>query len=215
MGEGAARRPRCGARNRVKRSLPLFFGVAAAIVAFDQWSKHWATERLAYQEPIHLLGQFVTLTYTRNPGIAFGLFAGHRFPFYVFSIIASLAVTGLFLRHDRMSLARQLSLTFILGGAIGNLIDRVTTGQVVDFILLSWGRFEFYVFNVADVFVTTGVALFAIAWTRDTEPQAPEASASVATEPAHAAHSGTDGPASGSEPASGSLAGEGADRPLA
>ena len=199
----------------MKRSLPLLFGTAAALVALDQWTKQWATANLAYHEPVRVVGDFVRLTYTRNPGIAFGLFAGHRFPFYVFSILASLAVIGLFLRHAHMSLARQLSLAFILGGAIGNLIDRVTTGLVVDFILLSWGRLEFYVFNVADVAVTTGVALFAIAWTRDTDAPAPAvADGGLATESIHVAHPGTDDPAAGSGPASGSLAGEGADRPV-
>lgn len=200
----------------MKRSLPLYFGVAAAIVAADQWSKHWASAALAYAPPVRVVGDLVRLTYTRNPGIAFGLFAGQRFPFYVFSIIAAFAVTALFLRHERMTFARQLSLACILGGAVGNLIDRVATGEVVDFILLSWGRHEFPIFNVADIAVTTGVALFALAWTRDTEPQASAvAHASVATEPDHAAHSGTEGPASGSEPAGGPLAGEGADRPVA
>ena len=152
----------------MKRSLPLLLGLAAIGLAADQWTKHWATQRLRWQPPVELLGGIVHLTYTRNSGIAFGMFAGHGFPFYVFSVLAAVAVFVLFARHERLSVLRHVSLALILSGALGNLVDRVATGQVVDFILLSLGRFEFpFVFNVADTWVTVGVVLFAFAWSGD------------------------------------------------
>ena len=204
----------------MKRSLTLLLGVAAAGVALDQWTKHLATRRLAYSEPVHVLGDFVRLTYTRNSGIAFGMFAGRQFPLYIFSIIATLAVLALFLRHARLSPARHLSLALILGGAIGNLIDRLSTGEVVDFILLSWGRHEFPVFNVADTCVTIGVTLFALTWTSDPAPAAPPASnelsqAAPPPDGSHGQDAGSDSPGTGRGSAGGSLAGDGPDRPVA
>ena len=158
----------------MSRSPALLLGVAGASVALDQWSKHWANARLAFHEPIHLIDDLLTLTYTRNSGIAFGMFAGKSFPFYIFSVVAAVAVFWLWSRHPKLPLARQWSLALILGGAIGNLIDRVRNGEVVDFILLSWGGHEFPVFNVADMCVTCGVILFALVWTHEprdtTEP---------------------------------------------
>ena len=155
----------------MKRSPSLLFGVAFASVLVDQWTKHWATDHLAFRDPVNVVGELVRFTYTRNSGIAFGMFAGKSFPFYIFSVVAALAVFWLWSRHPRLPWARQWSLALILGGAIGNLIDRVRHGEVVDFILLSWRGHEFPVFNVADMCVTCGVILFALVWTH--EPREP------------------------------------------
>ncbi len=215
----------------MKRSFPLLFGVAGAIVALDQWAKHWASTHLAYREPVRVVGELVQLTYARNSGIAFSLLAGRGFPLYVFSFIAAAAVVLLFVRHERLTLARHLSLALILGGAVGNLIDRVSTGQVVDFILLSWKTHSFPVFNVADIAVCTGVGLFALVWSHDEGAQAPAADgADAAPAPdasgdaavdapsgdvTHEQDGGPDRAGGGSGAAGGSLAREGADRPLA
>lgn len=210
----------------MKRSIPLLLGVSAACVALDQWSKHWATEHLAYSAPRQVIGELVQFTYTRNPGIAFGLFADRPFPYYIFSIIAAIAVFALFFRHATLAWPRQLSLAFILGGAIGNLIDRVASGEVVDFILLSWGRHSFPVFNVADMCVTCGVTLFALVWTREPDEVAPggtspaPADAASGSDPstltwepaADDANAGTDRDAAGSGSAGGPLAREGTHR---
>lgn len=202
----------------MRRSFPLLLGVAGVVVALDQGSKHWASAHLAWREPVRVIDHLVRLTYARNSGIAFSLLAGRGLPLYVFSIVAAIAVFALFLRHERLSLARQLSLALILGGAMGNLIDRVSSGQVVDFILLSWGRHEFPVFNLADTAVTCGVVLFALKWSDAGAPE-PESAAQVAPPAqesgAHESAAGPDGPGDGSGPAGGPLAGEGADRPLA
>jgi signal peptidase II len=154
----------------VRRSPALLLGVAGGSVVLDQWAKVWATTNLAFREPLHVVGDLVTLTYTRNSGIAFGMFQGKSFPFYIFSIVAALAVFWLWLRHPGLSRWREWSLALILGGAVGNLIDRVRFGEVTDFILLAWRGHEFPVFNVADVCVTCGVILFALVWTHEPEP---------------------------------------------
>lgn len=219
----------------MKRSFPLLIGVAASLVALDQWTKHWASVHLAYHEPVRVIGDLVRLTYARNSGIAFSLLAGRGFPLYIFSFIAALAVFMIFMRHPRMSWPRQLSLAMILGGAVGNLIDRVTTGQVVDFILLSWKTHEFPVFNVADMAVTGGVTLFALVWTHEDGSSAAHAPAPEIAAPdgatgespanptesavsgigTHEQAGGPDGAGDRSGAAGGSLAREGADRPVA
>lgn len=203
----------------MRRSPALLLGVAGASVALDQWSKHWATANLAFREPVHLVGDLLTLTYTRNSGIAFGMFAGKNFPFYIFSIVAALAVFWLWSRHPRLHAARQWSLALILGGAIGNLVDRVRAGEVTDFILLAWRGHEFPVFNVADVCVTCGVILFALVWTHDPEPEpgaaaaAPGAAAqALAPEEAHEPTVGAGGAGHGGGSPLGPVAGDGPDR---
>lgn len=212
----------------MKRSYPLLFGTAGALVALDQWTKQLATLHLAGRDAVRVVGSLVQLTYARNSGIAFSLFAGRHFPLWIFSLIAAGAVLVLFSRHERMSLARQLSLAFVMGGAIGNLVDRVTTGLVVDFILLAWRTHEFPVFNVADIAVTTGVALFALVWTHDgTAEGAPISADAVPAEGAnapagdgagsetHEQDAGPDRSGDRSGAAGGPLAREGADRPVA
>jgi signal peptidase II len=201
----------------VKRSPALLFGVATAVVGLDQWTKRWATEHLAYSSPVQLVGELVQLTYTRNSGIAFGLLAGRNFPLYVFSVVAAVAVLVLFARHAKLSVVRHLSLAFILGGAVGNLIDRVTDGEVVDFILLSWRGHEFPVFNVADIAVTSGVVLFALAWSHAHDDaaehgQAFEAPAAAPGTELHEPDDRSERSAGGGGPEGGPLAGEGADR---
>ncbi len=151
----------------MKRSRALLLGVAATSVALDQWTKYLATTNLAFHEPIRVVGDLVQLTYTRNSGIAFGMFAGQSFPFYIFSIVAAFAVVWLWVRDPNLPRVRQWSLALILGGAIGNLIDRLRWGEVTDFILLAWRGHEFPVFNVADMCVTCGVILFALVWTHE------------------------------------------------
>ena len=197
----------------MSRSPALLLGVAGASVALDQWSKHWAAVHLAAHEPVHIIGSLVTLTYTRNSGIAFGMFAGQNFPFYIFSIVAALAVFWLWSRHPRLDVPRQWSLALILGGAIGNLVDRVRVGEVTDFILLAWRGHEFPVFNVADMCVTCGVILFALVWTHDPEPQ-PEAVAPGVSEEVIGPTVGAGGAGHGDGSPVGPVAGEGSNRPV-
>jgi len=85
------------------------------------------------------------------------------FPYYLFSIAAAAAILWLFVARRIHGGARQLALSLVMGGALGNLIDRVATGEVVDFVLLSWRHWQFPVFNIADTAVTTGVVLFVFA----------------------------------------------------
>ena len=204
QGEGGA-----GAAGRgVKRSFPLLVSIAGLILWADQWTKSWAESTLIARPPVNVIGEIVRLTYTRNSGVAFGLGQGHGFPFYLFSIAAVLVLLFMFARHRTHSLMRQLALALILGGALGNLVDRLTTGEVVDFILIGWRQWYWPVFNVADSAVSIGVVLFALTWLQQENPPAAEAQT-------HDDAPAVDRPGTEHGGAAGSLPGRGADGPLA
>ena len=201
----------------MKRSFSLLFGIAVVVLVLDQWTKRWAVQNLAGREPVSVIGEFVRFTFTRNSGIAFGLGSGLPFPYAVFSVLAVVVILYLFLRHPQHSLARQVALALILGGALGNLVDRVRSGQVVDFILIGWRRWYWPVFNLADSAVTVGVLLFGLAWARQSEAPAPAAEPALpeAADPQNATHPPMVGAGAGERGAAGPLPRPGADGPVA
>jgi signal peptidase II len=115
-------------------------------------------------DSIPLIDGLFNLTYVRNTGAAFGIFAGShevfRRPFLIgVSIVAIGFILVMLkrLREDATGIATALA--FILGGAIGNLIDRLVYGEVIDFLDVYWSNYHWPAFNVADSFITTGVAI--------------------------------------------------------
>jgi signal peptidase II len=203
--------------------LRFLFLIAGAVLALDFWTKQWATRTLAGAPPVPVIGDLVRFTYVRNSGVAFGLGAGLPFPYYVFSIAAVLAILFLFLRGRVHGRGRRIALALILGGALGNLVDRLTTGLVVDFIDVGWRGFHWPVFNVADSAVSVGVVLFALAWPRrdaatdaaGADPMPAEGAPDAAATSEHDAGVGPLGPAAQHRGAARSLPGGGADGPLA
>jgi signal peptidase II len=213
----------------VRPPLPVLLGIAGVVLALDLWTKQWATRTLAGAPPMPVLGELVRFTYVRNSGVAFGLGAGLPFPYYVFSIAAVLAILILFARGRVHGRGRRLALALILGGALGNLVDRISTGLVVDFIDVGWGRWHWPVFNIADSAVSVGVVMFALTWPRR-DPRPQEVEATGAGEPAagvppdapgprehdgeHDARVGSLGPAARHGGTARPLPGRGADGPL-
>lgn len=142
----------------------IIFGIcAAAIVALDQATKAVASARLFLSDPVPVFGDFVRLTLVHNTGAAFGLFPGSRLPFIIVSTVAIAVVLYLYTRDAYRGVPQRILLGCILGGAVGNLVDRVRLGWVVDFIDVGVGGTRWPVFNVADSAVTVGVVL--LAWT--------------------------------------------------
>jgi signal peptidase II len=131
--------------------------VIALISASDQLSKLWIRTHLALGESLPLTDR-LSLSYIGNTGSAFGLLANQTFLIIIISIAALLFIL-LFLRY--LSPATTLSIVsigLILGGAVGNLIDRLRFGYVTDFIdIRLWGNFHWPVFNIADAAITVGV----------------------------------------------------------
>jgi signal peptidase II len=138
-----------------------FLFCAAVVLGLDQITKAVASARLMQGEPVPILGQFLRFTLVHNTGAAFGLFPGSRLPFILISVLAIAVVLYLFARDAYRSLVNRVLLGCILGGALGNLVDRVRWGRVVDFIDVGVGAVRWPVFNVADSAVTLGVILLA------------------------------------------------------
>ena len=136
-------------------------GIIAAIVALDQWSK-WKIKTsydLYHSEPI--VQDFFHFTYVTNDGMAFGLSfpGGKQVLLFVTLALTGVIIWMLWKEKNSHNLIRY-GLSFILAGAIGNMIDRVLYGKVVDFLDIMVGDFHWYIFNVADSAVTTGMILF-------------------------------------------------------
>ena len=131
--------------------------LAVFAVVLDQITKLLVVQRIAENASAEGIRGVFRLTYVKNSGAAFGMFANHRWVFLIFSVVAIVAILLYVWKTKPKSLWVRLGLGMILGGGIGNMIDRVRFGYVVDFIDLSFMRFA--IFNVADSFVTVGCVL--------------------------------------------------------
>ncbi len=141
-----------------KRLLSL--GAVIVGVLADFFTKRLAVTYLKGEAPIPLIRGIPRFSYVENPGAAWGMFANHRWVFMVFSVLAIAVIAFYLIRRDPPVLL-CLSLSMILSGGIGNMIDRTFRGVVVDFI--EFYLFEFPVFNVADCLVVIGAGLL-IVW---------------------------------------------------
>lgn len=138
--------------------------LSGAIVIADQVTKTEVMETMRLHESIPIVPDFFSLTYIRNPGAAFGLMAGSSTGFrLIFFALTSLFAVGLlgmiFLRLREDDWAGQLSIAGIFGGAVGNLLDRVRFGEVIDFLDFYIGRYHWPAFNVADAAISIGVVV--------------------------------------------------------
>jgi signal peptidase II len=147
---------------RFSRQVDLW--IAVAIVVLDQIVKVIVRREIALNESITVIPGFFDLTRVHNTGTAFGFMNATDFPFktvilacVAIGALAALAMYAATLPANQW-LAR-IGLALILGGAAGNLIDRITEGYVVDFVDLYWSGWHFWAFNVADASITVGVAL--------------------------------------------------------
>ena len=138
----------------------LWISVAALIV--DQVSKWLVASRLEPWSSVPVLGDFFRLTFIYNSGAVFGLRIGSAWVHMILSLIAMAVVVWMLYQTPAEDAMTTLGLTLVLGGAAGNLFDRLefvqtTGGAVVDFLDLGIGTYRWYIFNVADACVTIGV----------------------------------------------------------
>jgi len=140
------------------------FATALIIIVSDQVVKRVVVNVLEMGRPVDVLGTFFRLTRTENTGAALGLFRGGGIWLIIVSSIASIAIIAFVREIARMRSWEQTAFGLILGGAIGNLIDRVRFGAVIDFLDLGLGDARFPAFNVADSAITIGVVLIAFSF---------------------------------------------------
>jgi signal peptidase II len=136
----------------------------AFILIADQLTKFIVDQTMPLHQSIPVIDDLFSLTYIRNTGAAFGILAGStaiiRLPFLVlFSALAIGFVVMMLRRLPDRETGLITALAFILGGAIGNLIDRIAYGEVIDFLDVYWSNFHWPAFNLADSFITIGVLI--------------------------------------------------------
>ena len=141
--------------------------VAAIVLGLDQATKWYIRSTVGLYESVVVLDSFFHITHVRNAGGAFSLFAGApnavRLPFFV--LVSIVAVTALLIFVGRVEPHRRLllfALGAILGGALGNLVDRMLSGEVTDFLDFHWHGWYWPAFNVADSFISTGMVILLV-----------------------------------------------------
>ncbi|MGH7567064.1 MAG: signal peptidase II [Gemmatimonadota bacterium] len=146
-------------------SLSAETAIPIGVLALDQLTKSWVRTSMSLGETIPVVGDVVRLTYIHNEGAAFGLSIGAYSSqiFLVLAAIASALVLYLLLTAPREERMQRIALALILGGALGNIIDRIRWSMVVDFIQVGIAGHFWPIFNVADSAVTIGAAM--LAWT--------------------------------------------------
>ena len=151
----------------LRRARTAHFSLALLIVLLDRWTKRLVAARIPMYSHIQIIPGFFRLTHTENTGAAFSLFADSPSHWKTalligFSIIAMVIVSGLLWKQSRPLSMTGIALSLILGGAIGNLWDRVASGRVVDFLLFYVKHYEWPVFNLADSSIVIGASLLVI-----------------------------------------------------
>ncbi len=137
------------------------------VIVLDQLSKLWVVANFSLYESLPVIPGFFSMTYLTNTGAAFGILAGHptwwRQAFFVgVALIALVAIFFLYRKLRNDSVWYEVALAFIAGGAIGNVIDRIRLGSVVDFLDVYVSTHHWPAFNVADSAITVGVAIFLV-----------------------------------------------------
>jgi signal peptidase II len=144
------------------RDYAFLISIATIIVVFDQWTKNFVRTRIPFGEtwsPWPWLEPYARLVHWQNTGAAFGMFQNMSIVFTILAIIVSIAILYYFPRVPRNEWLIRLAVTMQLGGAVGNLIDRLTQGTVTDFISVG----TFAVFNIADASISVGTAVLILA----------------------------------------------------
>ncbi|CAN5896008.1 signal peptidase II [soil metagenome] len=135
-----------------------------AVLVLDQVTKSMVRRELPLHESVEVIPGFFNLTHVQNTGAAFGLLGSAEFPYKTavmigIALLALVAIASFAVQLGRDERLARLGLALILGGAIGNLLDRALVGHVVDFIDVYWGTWHFWAFNVADAAISVGAGL--------------------------------------------------------
>jgi len=136
--------------------------VVAGVVVLDQFTKMLVRDALALHDSVEVIPGFLDFTRVHNTGAAFGMLNGVEFAFKTvvmsFVALAALAAVGWYALSVPLSdVVARLGIAGVVGGAVGNLIDRASAGYVLDFVDAYWNGWHFWAFNVADAAITLGV----------------------------------------------------------
>ena len=139
-----------------------YIWLIVGVFIFDQLTKWLVNSHMYLYQSIPVIKDFFYLTYVTNDGMAFGLsLPGGQFTLTTLSIIMTFVLVYFFWLEKNSHFVMKLSLSLIISGALGNLLDRILAGKVIDFIHIKFGSYwEWYIFNIADTSVSIGMVLF-------------------------------------------------------
>jgi|HubBroStandDraft_6_1064221.scaffolds.fasta_scaffold24487_7 signal peptidase II len=156
----------------------LYLLIAAIVVLLDRWTKRLVAQRISLYSHVQVIPGFFRLTHTENTGAAFSLFADSNAPWktgllIAFSGIALVVVSVLLWKNERTHTLTGIGLALIMGGALGNLWDRLARGRVIDFLLFYFKRYQWPVFNLADsaIVIGAGLLVLEILFHKSSEPE--------------------------------------------
>lgn len=156
----------------------IFCLTAGISLLLDQLTKAYINSSFQLYESIQVIANFFHITYVRNPGAAFGILADSsvRIPFFIgVSTLASIGIIWYLRKIDATDHWQHFSLGLIFSGAVGNLIDRILIGEVIDFLDVHWYQHHWPAFNVADSAICVGVAiLFLCSWREERQKKSTE-----------------------------------------
>lgn len=153
---------------RMEKIMLIWLIIIASIVFLDQLTKWLTVMNLDLKESVTVIEGFFNFTYVQNKGAAFSMFSDQRWVFMTISTVAIIALSIYLWKRRHDSALLGVSLSFIIGGGLGNMVDRTILGYVIDFLDFIIGKdasgrpIHFAIFNIADTFVCVGVGLFAL-----------------------------------------------------
>ncbi len=165
MTESAARPPEALPTPRGAKAPYLL--IALAVLALDQWTKWLIESHLPEQSSHEVIPDLLHISHVRNTGVAFGMFAnggrdGSSWVLSLFGLVALGLIAALFARTSVKERGLLAALAMVMGGAVGNLLDRISSGAVTDFIAVYIGSYSWPDFNVADSAISIGLVLILI-----------------------------------------------------
>jgi signal peptidase II len=156
------------------------FLIAFAVLLLDRYTKWVVAQHVSLHDSITVIKRVFYITHVENRGAAFGIFNDSPSPWKIgllvlFSVVALVIVSALLWRSSHSMTASAVGLSLILGGALGNLWDRLLSGRVVDFLLVYIGSYEWPAFNLADsaIVVGAGLLVFEILFTKESATEKP------------------------------------------
>lgn len=150
----------------MRRKYIIFIFICLYIIIVDQWTKYVIQQKLPLYTRVEVISGFFNLTHVRNKGGAFGIFGGEKFGFslvffVIISIIAIACLLYIYIKVRKENDIIYFPFSLIIGGAIGNLLDRIRLGEVIDFLDFKIFSFHWPAFNIADSAISLGVFLLA------------------------------------------------------
>src|SRR5690625_2883632 len=139
-----------------------YYLIALVMIILDQWSKWLVVKHMELYERLIVIDNFFYITSHRNKGAAWGILQGQFIFFYIITVIFVIGIIYYLHKYGKQHQGLAISLSLILGGAIGNFIDRLFRKEVVDFLDVMIFSYDFPIFNIADSSLVVGVILFAI-----------------------------------------------------